>query len=109
MFENVVYISQLRPDFDVIDLENELENEVILDYAIHKNNTVFLAFVDSRFVEKVIHRCHGKMFLRSLVQATRLSVELMKVLNNLKPTFGQKVAHSAVTQGTEAPPSGAFS
>ena len=25
MFENVVYISQLRPDFDVIDLENELQ------------------------------------------------------------------------------------
>ena len=59
MFENVVYISQLRPDFDVIDLENELQldanlNEVILDYAIHNNNAVFLAFDDSRFVEKVI-------------------------------------------------------
>ena len=45
MFENVVYISQLRPDFDVIDLENELQSdanldEVILDYAIH-NDSIF--------------------------------------------------------------------
>ena len=68
MFENVVYIRQLRPDFDVIDLENELQldanpDEVILDYAIHNNNAVFLVFVDSRFVEKVLRQCHGKMFL----------------------------------------------
>ena len=109
----MVYISQLRPDFDVIDLENELQldanpDEVIVDYAIHNNNTVFLAFVDFVFVDKVIHQCHGKMFLGSVVQASRLSVELMKVLTHLKPNFGQKVVHSAVTQGTEAPPSGAF-
>ena len=50
MFKNMVYISQLRPDFDVIDLENELQldanpDEVILDYAIPNNNAVFLAFV----------------------------------------------------------------
>ena len=113
MFENVVYICQLRLDFDVIDLENELQldanpDEVIVDYAIHNNNTVFLAFVDSRFVKKVIHQCHGKMFLGLVVQASRLSVELMKVLNHLKPNFGQKVVHSAVTQGTEAPHSDAF-
>ena len=114
MFENVVYISQLRPDFDVIDLENELQldanpDEVIVDYAIHNNNAVFLAFVDSRFVEKVIHQWRGKMFLGSVVRASRLSVELMKVLNHLKPNFGQKVAHLAVAQGAEAPHSGAFS
>ena len=33
----------------------------------------------------------------------------MKVLNHLKPNFLQKVVHSGVVQGTEAPPSGAFS
>ena len=104
----------LRPDFDVIDLENELQldenpDEVIVDYAIYNYKAVFLAFVDSRFVEKVIHQCHGKMLLGLVVGASRLSVELMKVLNHLKPNFGQKVAHSALTQGTEAPPSSAFS
>ena len=114
MFDYVVYISQLRPDFDVIDLENELQldadpDEVILDYVIHNNNAVFVVFVDFRFVEKVIHQCHGKMFLGLVVRASRLSVELMKVLNQLKPNFGQNVAHSAVTQGTEASPPGAFS
>ena len=113
MFENVVYISQLRPDFDVIDLETELQldanpDEVILDYAIHNNNAVFLTFVYS-LPDKVIHQCHGKMFLGSVVQASRVSVESMKVLNHLKQNFGQKVAHSGLAQGTEAPPSGAFS
>ena len=95
MFENVMYISQLRPDFDVIHLENELQldanpDEVILDYAIHNNNAVFLAFVDSWILEKIIHQCHGKMFLGSMVQASRLSVELMKVLNHMKLNLGQK-------------------
>ena len=46
MFENVVYISQLRPDFDVIDLENELQldanlDEVIVDYVIQTTTQYF--------------------------------------------------------------------
>ena len=48
--------------------------------------TVFLAFV-----EKVIHQCHGKMFLGSVVRASRLSVEVMKVLNHFKLILGRKL------------------
>ena len=44
-----------------------------------------------------------------MVRASRLSVDLMKVLNHLKPNLGQKVVHSLVAQGTEALPSGASS
>ena len=78
MCENAVYISQLRPDFDVIDLESELldasPDEDILDYVIHNNNTVFLAFVNSQFVElKVIHQCQQRFnkLLQSLLGSHR--------------------------------------
>ena len=61
MYENVVYIIRLKPDFDVVELENELRlggnpDEVIVDCVIHNNNAVFLAFADSRFVEKVLYQ-----------------------------------------------------
>ena len=90
-----MYISQLKPDFDVIELLRELRlgghpDEVITDYAIHNNNAIFLAFVDFRFVEKVIQQCNGKMFLGSVVQASRLTEESAKALSHWKPNFAKK-------------------
>ena len=46
MFEDVVYISGLKPDFDIVDLKNELEwgghpDEIIRDYIMHDNNAIF--------------------------------------------------------------------
>ena len=69
---------------------------------------IFLAFVDYRFVEKVIYQCHGKLFLGSVVQATRLDERLIRILNQLKPNFGQ-LTTNGTTQGTGNPPVNPFS
>ena len=109
MYENVVYISQLKPDFDVIELLRELRldghaDEVITDYAIPNSNAIFLAFIDPRFVEKVILQCNGKTLLGSVVQASRLTEELAKSLHQWKPNFAQKASQGGLGSDSAQPP-----
>ena len=89
MFEDVVYISGLKPDFYFVDLENELElgghpDEIICDYIAHDNNAIFLSVADVRFVDQIIARYNCKQLLGFVVCVSRLTPELMKVLNKLK-------------------------
>ena len=65
MFEDVVYISGLRPDFDYVDSENKLElggnaDEIIRDYIIHNNNAIFLFVSDVRFVDQIVASYNDK-------------------------------------------------
>ena len=118
MYENVVYISGLKPDFDYLDLEGAIQldgnpDEIIQDYVIHNNNAIFLSLADTRFVDKVISRYDGKQLLGSGVHVSRLTQELAKVLNQLKP-LGHKVATvgfgevNPMPLSNPVPPSGGF-
>ena len=92
MYENVVYISSLKPDFDCLNLEDVIHldgnsDEIIQDYVIHNNNAIFLSMADTRFVDKVISWYDSKQLLGCVVHVSKLT----QVLNQLKP-LGHKVA-----------------
>ena len=114
MYENVVYISSLKPDFDYLDLEDAIQldgdpDEIMQDYVIHNNNAIFLSLADTRFVDKVISQYDGKQLLGSVLHVSRLTQELVKV----KP-----LCHKVATVGfgevnpmplfNPVPPSGGF-
>ena len=77
MYENMVYISSLKPDFDYLNLEDAIQldgnpDEIIQDYVIHNNDAIFLSLADTRFVDKVISRYDGKQLLGSVVRVQDL-------------------------------------
>ena len=109
MFDNVVYISRLKPDFDVVELERELRldgnpENLIIDVVTHGNDAVFLAFADYRIVDKVVAQCNGNMLLGTEVEASRLTNDLVKILTQLDPNFTKKGSQTEVKQGGRSQP-----
>ena len=92
MVSPIVYISELKPDFDPKELLYSLDlgvniMEVICHMEAHENGAIFRVFADDWSADRCIQRCHGTVWLNSNFQVSRSTLTLLEQLRKMNPSI----------------------